>query len=216
MDQLAWLADELERKQLDFPKTVLFASSINVVSEIYCWLRYRLKQRGFVDGISANDNCLISMFHAHVSTDLQQHVLQQFRQPTSKIRLLVCTVAFGMGVEIKDVKRVAHWGKIQSLLLFWQEVGRCGRDGSPAEAIWYPASVAGPDHEVLKVMKEGQQCIRKTILEAFSITDCDAELHQLTMRQACANTMKCEPCSCHLCSCCSHCRSKCHCTVVEE
>ena len=49
-------------------------------------------------------------------------------------------------------------------------------------AIWYPASVAGPDHDVLKTVKKGEQCIRETILRTFSITDEDKdELHQLSM-----------------------------------
>ena len=64
--------------------------------------------------------CMISMYHAHISNDLQQHVLEHFRQPNSMIRLLICTIAFGTGVEIGDVKRVIHWGKVQSLLVFWQ------------------------------------------------------------------------------------------------
>ena len=212
MDQLAWLADELENKELDFPKTVVFASSINTVSEIYSWLRYRLKNKAFVTSTVTNDMCMISMYHAHISNDLQQHVLEHFRQPNSVTRLLICTIAFGMGVEIGDIKRVIHWGKVQSLLVFWQEVGRCGRDGSPAHAIWYPASVAGPDHDVLKTVKKAEQCVRETILRTFSITDEDKdELQQLSMRRACSLSVKCEHCTC-----CSYCRSQCQCAVSEE
>ena len=77
-----------------------------------------------------------------------------------------------MGIEVRDIKRVVHWGKVQSILAYWQEVGRCGRDGLPAQAIWYPTSVAGQDHEVLR---DNQQCIRKTILQAFKITDSEEQ-----------------------------------------
>jgi len=109
VDQLAWLANELQHKKINFPKTAVFISSINTVSDIYSWLKYKLKKNAYVGGSASNDMCMISMYHAHVSPDLQQHVLQHFRQPNSTIRLLVCSVAFGMGVEIKDVKRVIHW-----------------------------------------------------------------------------------------------------------
>jgi len=78
------------------------------------------KNKAFVRSTVTNDMCMISMYHAHISNDLQQHILEHFRQPNSMIRLLICTIAFGMGVEIGDVKRVIHWGKVQSLLVFWQ------------------------------------------------------------------------------------------------
>jgi len=138
----------------------------------------------------------------------QQHVLEQFHLFTSTIRLLVGTTGFGMGVEINDIRRVIHWEKVQSLLVFRQEVGRCGHRHKPFGILHHW-------HEVLKV-KEEWQCICQTILQAFSIMDCDAKLSQLSLQQACANTIKCQQCRCHLRSCCSHCRSKCQCTVAEQ
>lgn len=211
LQQLGWLADELETKQLGCPKTVVFATSINTVSEIYSWLMYQLKEKAYVSNTIHPKDSIVSMFHGHISPALQQHILEQFRNSTSTIRLLVCTIAFGMGIEVKDIKRVVHWGKVQSILAYWQEVGRCGRDGLPAQAIWYPTSVAGQDHEVLKKMRDNQQCIRKTMLQAFKITDSE-EQEELSNCQL----DSCVQRSCHLCSCCSHCRETCQCGVLEE
>ena len=69
--------------------------------------------------------------------------MDEFPKHNSKVRVIVCTVAFGMGVEIRDVNRVIYWGKSNSMLEYWQEVGRAGRDGKAAEAIWYPSSAGG-------------------------------------------------------------------------
>jgi len=208
LQQLGWLADELETKQLGCPKTVVFATSINTVSEIYSWLMYQLKEKAYVSNTIHPKDSIVSMFHGHISPALQQHILEQFRNSTSTIRPLVCTIAFGMGIEVKDIKRVVHWGKVQSILAYWQEVGRCGRDGLPAQAIWYPTSVAGQDHEVLKKMRDNQQCIRKTMLQAFKITDSE-EQEELSNCQL----DSCVQRSCHLCSCC---RETCQCGVLEE
>ncbi len=45
------------------------------------------------------------------------------------IRVLICTVAFGMGVNCKSVRRVVHFGPSKSVELYVQESGRAGRDG---------------------------------------------------------------------------------------
>ena len=49
-------------------------------------------------------------------------------------RCLICTNAFGIGVEIPDVDFVIHWGAPTSILQYWQEVGGCARDGRNGEA----------------------------------------------------------------------------------
>lgn len=218
-EQLEWLAVEVDTQQENCEKTLIFGASINSVSEIYTWLMGRLRQQAYRDGVANPRQSLISMFHAHVSPELQQHILTVFRQKNSTIRVIVCTIAFGMGVEVPDVRRVVHWGRVKSVLSFWQQVGRCGRDGLPAQAMWYPSSVTGDDREVFQHMKNGSKCVRRTILEAFVLQPGDTEqLDQLDARQPCAAAggRQCAQCACSLCSCCSYCRAQCSCSASEE
>jgi len=176
VEELDWLAADLQASNVNCPKTVIFAHSINAVADVYGWLLNRLKRHAYRDGVVDPRQALVTMFHAHVSPALQQHVLDTFRQADSTLRVVICTIAFGMGVEIPDVRRVVHWGRVTSLLSFWQQVGRCGRHGLPAEAIWYPRSVtAGEDQTVLQAMKTGGRCLRRTILEAFVLQPTDAD-----------------------------------------
>jgi ATP-dependent DNA helicase RecQ len=55
--------------------------------------------------------------------------------------IVAATVAFGMGVDKPDIRWVAHADLPKSIEAYWQEVGRAGRDGAPAEAF----TLYGPD-----------------------------------------------------------------------
>jgi ATP-dependent DNA helicase RecQ len=210
-NQLQWLIVDVGRQQRQCPKTLIFARTINAVSDIFMQLMYALGQRAFVDGVCDSDHRLVSMYHAHVSQQLQDYTLNEFSKPDSNIRVLVSTVAFGMGVEIRDIRHVIHWGPTSTLMAFWQEIGRAGRDGLPARATWYAFGKTDGDSEVFQSLKRRQCCARLTVLKAFALPDMDTtQFHTLNGRVSCNSS--CVQCDCSLCMCCNYCRATCKCS----
>ena len=68
------------------------------------------------------------MFTACTRTDVKENILKSFCDPEGLLRVVVATVAFGMGLDCPNVRRVVHWGSSSDIEHYLQETGLAGRD----------------------------------------------------------------------------------------
>lgn len=106
-------------------------------------LRLRPHQLSFPAGRGAQE-ALVEAYHAGMCSQERRRVHRAFME--GQLRVVVATVAFGMGLDRPDVRAVLHLGLPPSFESYVQAVGRAGRDGQPAHCHLFlqPQVCAGP------------------------------------------------------------------------
>ncbi|XP_061177774.1 putative ATP-dependent DNA helicase Q1 [Saccostrea echinata] len=100
--------------------------------------------------------------------------MDTFCNTDSKLRVVIATTAFGMGVNVPDVRVIVHWGAPHSIQGYMQQSGRAGRDGNRSVSVIYyhPAdisTVATDSHTREFCLLKS--CRRQFLLEHFTPED---------------------------------------------
>ncbi len=161
-------------------RAMVFVSTVRVGEQLQAGLRSQ--------GVD------IPFYHAKLGTPNDRDILLgRFMgriQPPAPV--IICTNAFGMGLDVPDVRLVVHWQHPASVEDYLQEFGRAGRDGQPSVAVLFTAPkderllrfMAGKTSEQAEIEPEARSAALAARLTAIAEMRCIATSRHLCLRRA--------------------------------
>nr|XP_025888886.1 uncharacterized protein LOC101263933 isoform X4 [Solanum lycopersicum] len=145
------LVEEISKYVDNANSTIVYCTTVKDTEEIF----KSLLEAGIKAGI----------YHGQVANKAREEAHRSFIR--DEFYVMVATVAFGMGIDKPNVRYVIHYGCPKSLESYYQESGRCGRDGVPSACWLYftRSDFAKADFYSAEARSASQ---RKAITEAFS------------------------------------------------
>ncbi|MCO4799162.1 MAG: DNA helicase RecQ [Colwelliaceae bacterium] len=129
---------------------------------IYCNSRWQVEKLA-KSLAQADINC--AAYHAGMEVEIRNNVQEGFAK--DNIQVVIATIAFGLGINKLNVRYVIHFEPPRTLESYYQEIGRAGRDGLSAEALFlYDESDA---KRINKRIEEGENIQRRHVeLQRFN------------------------------------------------
>ena len=191
------LASELLTFRIQAPKTVVFGATVQQVADIFSIIKRDLGMN-----ITEPPNMpnilpfhLVDMFTAGSTSVMRQCILVEYCKKASKLRLIIATSAFGLGVDCPDITRVINWGPPPTLEDLLQQSGRAGRDGIQSEPILYYVKPGQNTSSAMQKYGTNQvMCRRELLYRDFLFSASNSKVQPCLCCDVCESSYTCTQC----------------------
>ncbi|XP_063412367.1 probable ATP-dependent DNA helicase RecS [Mytilus trossulus] len=186
---MCWLIDGLHKEKENFPKTLIYCTSIIDVSKMYKYMSNELPSYiGYID-----------MYHSESTTSRKDKILTELKKPDSSLRIIVATSALGMGVDICDCQNIILYGAPKTTLDLIQQMGRAGRNAKPSLGLILYNSYNSRHVDVdVKQVYSSKDCRRTALLQPFLKKSDMDKLRSVETSHTCCDLCALK-CSCGIC-----------------
>ena len=184
-----WLTDELKQSREKTERTIIYCQTMRQCGLLYATIKALLGENMLIGNNSKH--VLVEMLHSCTPEANKHNILESFQSDNGTIRLLIATIAFGMGLDCRGVHKVIHFGPSKNVESYVQETGRAGRDGHQSVAyVLYHGVMLNHIDAHMKSFIKTEECRRKTLLNHFESVSLYPEQPHLCCDN-CATQCKC-------------------------
>lgn len=196
------IANGLLKNAINYPLTVIY------LSLKWCGFVYKLFEHVLRDNQYYPPGCpaeprnrLFAQFHAPQTISMKEEILEQLHAATSTVRVVFATVAMGMGVDIRSIRKVIHIGPPRSIREYFQETGRAGRDGKLSHAVLYynnrdiGKNKPGIHDDIRQYCQSDKLCLRVLLLKCLDASQPEPLVPGHLCCNVCKNSCLCSNCT---------------------
>ena len=144
---------------------------------------------------------MVDMYTRCTQVAVKDHIVSEFVKEDGKLRIVIATIAFGMGIDCPNVSCVVHWGPSETVEDYVQEIGRAGRNDHAACALLFfaPCDKVHVATFMVEYSTLHSQCKRVQLFNGFDSFESDHHLEpKCTCCFVCAKACKCGSCDAFL------------------
>lgn len=199
-DVVVPIAQQLKTHRTKSDRVIIYCRYCREVADFYETFKQQLGKyftspTGFTDLAKYR---LVDMYTSVTVDSVKEQIVKSFCDPNGNLRVIICTVAFGMGLDCQNVCHIIHWGPSTDLEGYVQETGRGGRDGKICfcTIMYKKADQMHTEKLMVDYCKNVTECRRRVLFKdfdgfenlTFPVTECK-----------CCDVCK-QSCKCHECT----------------
>ena len=166
------LVKELREQKGLTERTIIYCQTIKVTTFLYSFFVSELGDETYIGNSGDPKKRTVEMFHNRIDDLNRDHILESMGKPNGSVRVLIATIACGMGIDCKNVKTVLHYGPSYNLETYLQESGRAGRSNDEmckSVVLYSSLMMKHCSEEIKSYARETSTCRRKLLLKNFDV-----------------------------------------------
>ena len=136
IEDLMYLVEQLRSEGKEMGRVIIYCQRIQDCADLYAFFQRSLGHHFLSPPDAPNQSRfrVVDMFTSITDLNVKTQIVKSFTISDAPLRIVISTLAFGMGIDCPDVRSVVHLGPPDDTDLYIQQTGRAGRDGAPARA----------------------------------------------------------------------------------
>ena len=189
------LADQLRDNPVSIGRAIIFCQRLEDCPKIYRFFQSALGDK-FTYPPGSPDICenrIVEMFHSCTEACIKEKIIKAFSSESYPLRVVTATSAFGMGIDVPNIRTIIHFGCCEDIESYIQGVGRAGRDWKPSKAIILSRK-SGKQQQMQDYCMNSVTCRRTTLFCDYDESN-DSLKNSCKCCDICAHNCKCGNCN---------------------